>query len=148
MEEYLPCRIFYFSFRSSVGLNAFRMRLRVKGDITRHSQTLMTFHPSLRNRREVRLSLFWFCKTLCRQKATLLLDGRLHRLQPCQKQPSTKRAILRPGHAKSGLPTTRQCLRYPRNPSFQSIAAIRFSVVRFPRDPTEAMILERTLFVT
>lgn|ERR1700731_71256 len=124
------------------------MRVRVKGDVTRHSQILMTFHPSPRNRREMRLSLIWFCKTLWRQKATLLLDGRLHLLHPCQKQPSTNRAILRPGHAKSGFPRTGQCLRYPRSPASQRRAAIRFSVVRFPREPTEAIILERTLFVT
>jgi hypothetical protein len=137
-----------FHFRGLGTANIFRMRSRVKADLTRHSHTLITLHPSLRNRREIRLSLLWFCKTLSRQKATLLFEGRLHLLHPCQKQPSTKSAIFRPGHAKSGFPTTRQCLRYPRSPALQRIAAIRRSVVLFPRDPTEAMIRERTFLVT
>jgi hypothetical protein len=55
--------------------------------------------------------------------------------------------MLRLGHAKSGRPSTRQCLRYPRRPDFQSMLPRANSVLRLPWARTEAMILDRTSLV-
>jgi hypothetical protein len=87
------------------------IRRIVRSDLTAHSQTLKTRHPFLRSARETRRSRFRLSEIFFLQKISRLFEGRLHRGQPCQKQPSTNRAILRPGQAKSGLPGTFQCFR-------------------------------------
>jgi hypothetical protein len=124
------------------------MRRGVLVALILHSQTRMTTQPSLRSREETLRSRCWLVSILLRQNWTLLWEKRLQCGHPCQKQPSTKIAIFNPGHAKSGRPRTGHCFRYPRMPFRQRIPASRSSVLRFPVEPTEAMIFERTALGT
>jgi len=118
-----PSRLLAFSYekirdhktprrlQEELALNSFRMRRTVEGEVTLHSHTLTTLHPFLRSWRETRRSRFRLLDIFSLQNATLLLDGRLQRGHPCQKQPSTNKAIFRSGQAKSGFPETFQCFR-------------------------------------
>jgi hypothetical protein len=123
------------------------MRASVEGFRTLHSLMRRTLHPSLRSDFATRMSRRMFVSILLRQNS-VFVRGRYLQEHPCQKQPSTKTASLRPGHAKSGLPATGQCLRYPLIPAAHRSCAKGNSVVVFPRDRTAAMILDRTSFVT
>lgn len=64
--------------------------------------------------------------------------------QPCQKQPSTKTAILCRGKQKSGVPRTGYCRRQPEMPFSRKAARTKDSVDLFPFDLTFAMIFERS----
>ncbi len=99
-------------FRPSLHLapNALAMRLSVDGLYMKHSLIRMTVHPSRLRDRETRRSLRLLFSILSLQNF-VLVRGRYLQRQPCQKQPSTNTAILRAGHAKSGFPSTSQCLR-------------------------------------
>lgn len=125
------------------------MRASVANFKTAHSLTRITVQPSRLSALDTRLSLRLFASILSFQNLVLERGRCLpQRVQPCQKQPSTKTASFRPGQAKSGLPATGQCFRYPRNPAAHNFFASGSSVVVFPRDRTEAMILDRTAFET
>ncbi|SRR6266404_2115915 len=124
------------------------MRLIVRCDSTSHSQTRTTFHRCCLNFRVTLRSRLRLVESFCLQNERLLFEGRLQRVQPCQKHPSTNNAILRSGQAKSGFPTTFQCFREPRRPSFLRIFPINFSVVWFPFDRTEAIIRDRVVLET
>lgn len=142
-RTYKVCRYSSFVRRLSTAVtifNATRSGVR----FTACSQNWRTIQPSVRNARLTRLSRARLASILFRQNKTLVRGRYLHLVQPCQKHPSTKTAILRPGHAKSGLPCTLQCFRYPRNPIAQRRLASGSSVVVLPRDLTAAMILDRT----
>jgi hypothetical protein len=76
---------------------------------TQHSLILKTFQPCRRKRRVIRRSRLRLFSILFFQNSTFDVGSDLHLEQPCQKQPSTNIAILRPGQAKSGLPGTGQC---------------------------------------
>jgi hypothetical protein len=83
------------------------------------------------------------------QNATLLLGGRLHRLHPCQKQPSTKIAIFVDGNTKSGFPgNSVTFIFHPDIARRTKWARKRLSVVRPWRDFTSDMIRERAVGVT
>lgn len=75
------------------------------------SQIRITFQPSLRSVRVTRRSRSLVASILFFQNLTFDDGNCLHFAQPCQKQPSTNTATLRPGQAKSGLPATGQCFR-------------------------------------
>jgi hypothetical protein len=128
-------------------LSARTMRASDSGFRTAHSLILRTVQPSRRRDRVTLRSRRLFVSILFRQNSVLVCGKYLHE-QPCQKQPSTNTATFRPGHAKSGLPATGQCFRYPRMPAAHRSLAIGNSVVVLPRDRTAAMILERISFVT
>jgi len=107
------------------------IRASVAGFRTTHSLILRTVHPfrlkawvTCRSRRLL-FSIFFF-------QNSVFVRGRYLQRQPCQKQPSTNTASLRPGQAKSGLPGTFQCLRYPRIPAAHRSRARGNSVVVFP----------------
>ena len=87
-----------------------RIRVSVEGLSTVHSLILITVHPSRLNDCVTRRSRRLLVLILLLQNSVFVRGKYLHR-HPCQKQPSTKSAILRPGQAKSGLPATCQCLR-------------------------------------
>lgn len=127
--------------------SALTIRASVAGFRTTHSLILRTVHRSRRRHCATRLSRRLFVSILLRQNS-VLVRGRYLQEQPCQKQPSTKTASFRPGHAKSGLPATGQCLRYPLMPAAQRSFASGSSVVVLPREWTAAMILDRTSFAT
>ena len=124
------------------------MRASVRLSPTAHSQTRSTAQPSFLSFRETRISLLRLARTLARQNFTLLLEGRLHRGQPCQKQPSTKRATFNFGHAKSGFPATGHCFRKPMIWLLRKIVSIRRSVLLLPDEATEAIIFDRIFGVT
>jgi hypothetical protein len=126
---------------------SFAMRASVEGLCTAHSLILKTFHPSRLSSRTTRRSRFLLVSIFLRQNSGLV-RGKYLQLQPCQKHPSTKTAIFLAGHAKSGLPTTRQCLRYPRSFADHSNLPKGNSVVVFPRERTAAIIFERIFFET
>lgn len=123
------------------------IRVTVDGLRTAHSLTLITAHPFRLRAWVTRRSLRRFVWILSRQKAAFV-RGRYLQEQPCQKQPSTKTATLRAGQAKSGLPLTGQCLRYPLRPAAQSNLPSGNSVVVLPREWIAAMILDRISFGT
>jgi hypothetical protein len=130
------------------GLKAARIRSIDRCDSTAHSQTRTTFHPCRLNCLATRWSRLRLVAIFCLQNERLLLEGRLQRGQPCQKQPSTNKAIFLSGQAKSGLPGTFQCFRWPCNPAFLRILAIICSVLRFPVERTDAMIRDRVALET
>lgn len=119
------------------------MRRRVAARETAHSFTRITVHPARRKCWDTRRSRRWLFSILSRQNLVFVLGKYLQR-HPCQKQPSTNTATLSLGHAKSGLPSTVHCLRYPRRPADQSRCPNACSVDRFPAERTAAMILDRT----
>lgn len=119
------------------------MRARVRSSPIRHSQTRSTLHPLSRSLRATRKSLRRFETILDFQNVLLLFDGRSQRGHPCQKHPSTKRATLDFGHAKSGFPATGHCFLNPRIPRRRSSASILRSVVP-PDVRTDAIIFDRT----
>jgi hypothetical protein len=87
------------------------MRRSDEGLFTQHSQIRTTFQPWRRSNRVIRRSRFRLASILLFQYSTFDVGRDLHLEQPCQKQPSTNTAILRPGQAKSGFPATGQCFR-------------------------------------
>ncbi len=135
------------AYSSRFFARAFAIRASVLGLRTAHSLIRKTVHPSRLNDRVTRLSRDLLLSILLRQKSALV-RGRYLQRHPCQKHPSTKTATLRLGHAKSGLPATGQCFRYPRIPAARRSLSIGNSVVVLPRECTAAMILERISFVT
>lgn len=122
--------------------------LSVDGRCNVHSLTRTTVQPARRNLLVTRLSRRRFASILSRQNLALLRGKLLQRGHPCQKQPSTNTATLRPGQAKSGRPSTVQCLRYPRNPDAQRSLPSASSVLRFPLDRTAAMFVDLASFET
>ena len=86
------------------------MRTNVRGFRTTHSLILRTVHPFRLRYWVTRLSRRLFVSILLRQNSVFVRGKYLHE-HPCQKQPSTKTARRRPGHAKSGFPATGQCFR-------------------------------------
>ena len=115
----------------------------VRSSPIRHSHTRRTLHPSCRSLRDTLASRRRFDTIFDFQNFLLLLDGRSQRGHPCQKHPSTNRATLAFGHAKSGLPATGHCFLNPRTPRLRSNFSILRSVVP-PNVRTEAMIFDRT----
>lgn len=113
------------------------------GNSTAHSFTRTTVHPVRRRPLLTRRSRRRFCSILLRQKSVFVCGMFLQRLHPCQKHPSTKTATFRRGHAKSGRPTTCQCLRYPRRPDSQRRWPNVSSVLLFPFERIAAMMLDR-----
>jgi hypothetical protein len=77
------------------------------------------------------------------QNSTLVVGNRPCVGHPCQKQPSTKMASLDFGKAKSGVPGSGRWRRQPLMPAARSAAAIASSVLRFRRERTAAITLER-----
>ena len=86
------------------------IRASVAGFRTAHSLILRTVHPSRLRDWATRRSRRLLFSILFRQNSVFVRGKYLQR-QPCQKQPSTNTASLRPGQAKSGFPATGQCLR-------------------------------------
>jgi hypothetical protein len=120
------------------------IRASVASDSTLHSHIRRTLQPLRLRFCATRTSRLRLSSTFLCQNLTLLLDGRLQRGQPCQKQPSTNTATFSPGQAKSGFPSTGHCLRYPSRPAALSRTESALSVVLPPELLTDAMIRERT----
>lgn len=123
------------------------MRERVRSSPTLHSHTRSTLHPSFRSFRATLTSLRRLETILGFQNFVLLFDGRSQRGHPCQKHPSTNKATLDFGHAKSGFPATGHCFLKPRTPRSRRSFSILRSVVP-PDVRTDAMIVDRTSRVT
>lgn len=109
------------------------LQLRMK-----HSQTTRTRHPNVVRASVAALSRCLLCSSFPCQKSLRVL-GTFARLQsrcPCQKQPLTKIATIRPGRTMSGVPgRSLRCRRY-RYPSAKSALRTRISgFVSFPRMP-------------
>ena len=86
---------------------------------------------------------------LCRQYWRLLRGKRRHRLQPCQKHPSTNNATFFRGNQKSGWPSTELgCSFHPATLARTKASRSRTSVERFPRDRTFAINALRAAFVS
>ncbi len=119
------------------------IRATVRSSFIRHSHTRSTLHPSFRNLRATLTSLRRFENILDFQNVLLVFEGRSQRGHPCQKHPSTKRATLDFGHAKSGLPATGHCFLNPRILRCRSNLSILRSVVP-PEVRTDAIIFDRT----
>jgi hypothetical protein len=119
------------------------IRDRVRSSAILHSHTRSTLHPSFRSLRATLRSRLRFDTTFDRQNFLLLFDGRSQQGHPCQKHPSTNRATLGFGHAKSGFPATGHCFLNPSMPRLRSISSILRSVVP-PNVRTDAMIFDRT----
>lgn len=77
-------------------------RVRFLG-VSSCSQIRRTSHPALRSARFTKRSRALFAESLFRQKAALFFGWVECSGQPCQKQPSTNTANLRPRNTKSGL---------------------------------------------
>ena len=92
------------------------IRATVRSSLILHSQTRRTLQPSLRSFRFTRRSRRRFEMILGSQNAVLLFDRRSQRGHPCQKHPSTNRATLDLGQAKSGLPAATHCFLKPLMP--------------------------------
>jgi hypothetical protein len=75
-----------------------------RGFLRVHSRTRKTIHPARRNAQETLLSRRLLTIIFAFQNVTLVPGGRLHRLHPCQKQPSTKTTIFGRRNTKSGFP--------------------------------------------
>jgi hypothetical protein len=114
-----------------------------------HSRTRNTVQPRLRSNRATLKSRRLFTITFRFQNSTLLLGGRLHFRQPCQKQPSTKMMTLARVNTKSGFPgSSRSFIVQPEIARRMRCARSRFSVVRPWRGFTRDMIRERAVGVT
>jgi hypothetical protein len=114
-----------------------------------HSRTRNTVQPCLLSARATRTSLRLLTTTFKSQNATLLLGGRLHRLHPCQKQPSTKIATFVCANTKSGFPgNSVTFIFHPDIARRTRCARKRLSVVRPWRGFTRDMIRERAVWVT
>jgi hypothetical protein len=68
---------------------------------------------------------------------------RKQRLQPCQKQPSTKIATFCRGKTKSGFPYSWYPLRHPMTLCSRKTVISLSSVLRFPLERIAAMTRER-----
>src|SRR6185503_3105738 len=66
--------------------------------------------------------------------------------QPCQKQPSMKRAKCSAGKMKSGQPGMDRCRRHPVMPADRRMTTSFSSVSRFPFERTAAITCERFVF--
>ncbi len=124
-------------------LTARIIRKTVRSSSIRHSHTRSTLHPALRSLRATLMSRRRFDTIFDFQNFLLLLEGRSQRGQPCQKHPSTNRATLDFGHAKSGLPSTGHCFLNPLMCRLRSSFSILRSVVP-PNVRTDAIIFDRT----
>lgn len=112
------------------------------------SQNLRTFQPSFLRCRLLRLSLLLVPLILFTQKSLFDFGIVLHLAHPCQKQPSTNRAIRCLRKTKSGLPNTSVFRNvHPVRPAATSLARSAFSVERLPLLNTLDMILERCALV-
>lgn len=99
---------------------------------TAHSQYRMTVNPADLSSRFTRRSLILLRANLALQYLMLVLGKCPHLGQPCQKHPSTKRAIFAAGKTKSGHPgKPDRRMRQPRIPSWERWARILRSVVAF-----------------
>jgi hypothetical protein len=122
---------------------------RREGFFSSHSRMRSTLQPRARNRRETRKSRWELTKILSRQNRTLDFEAFLQRLQPCQKHPSTNKAISELGKIKSGRPgKSSASIFHPESPRCTSIARNLFSVVRPPLEVTRDIMRERALGVT
>ena len=109
-----------------------------------HSQMRITVHPRFWKRSVVSISLWMFrSRFFCQYSAWSA--GRVFRQScPCQKQPSTKMAILLSRKTKSGWPFTGYVLRHPVILLSLNSLTIAISVLFVLRLFTERMIWERS----
>jgi hypothetical protein len=130
----------FFSSFSSPTKNASVLKLFLSA----HSRSRNTVQPWNLKARVTRLSRRWLTATFSFQNATLLFGGRLQRLHPCQKQPSTNTATLERENTKSGFPGNRgSFIFHPDTPRRTRWARRRFSVVLPCRGFTSDMMRER-----
>ncbi len=92
----------------------------------------ITRQPDFRSARVTSPSRSAFRASLTAHQAARFAGLVAWRGQPCQKQPSTKTAILAAGKTKSGLPKAGAFRRQPVMPYSRMSAMRRSSVSRFP----------------
>ena len=111
-----------------------------------HSRTRSTLQPSRRKAEDTLTSRRWLTTILRVQNALLLFGGRLHRVQPCQKHPSTKITIRNRANTKSGLPgNVGSFIVQPDSARATRCALSRLSVVRPCRDLTSDIMRDRAV---
>jgi hypothetical protein len=102
-----------------------------RGDLLRaHSQTRMTTQPLRRSLLVTRRSRARVQRSLSDQTFVFVAGSRFRQSCPCQKQPSTNRAIRSFVQTKSGLPTIGAWRRQPVIRCFRNREASLSSVVR------------------
>ncbi len=104
------------------------------------SQTRTTRTPSRRKSRLITLALRTLLSIFARQYDRLPCGSQRQRLHPCQKHPSTNKAILFAANQKSGLPSTdSECNVHPEILARTKASRSRTSVERLPRERTFAI---------
>jgi hypothetical protein len=104
-------------------------------DLRQCSQTRTEIAPAARRSRATSLDRVTLVSIFLRQYRRLFCGNRRHRLQPCQKQPSTNNASFSASNQKSGRPgTCVGCISQPAIPARTKARRRRTSVERLPRE--------------
>ncbi len=109
-----------------------------------HSQMRRIRQPARRSPRLTFLSRALFAINFGAQKSSFVFGTRACFGQPCQKQPSTNRAIRSRHQTKSGRPSSLAPRRQPVMRRSRINSMSRSSVCRFPLDRTRDMRSERS----